>query len=127
MARRNLTLAGRWMEPTSAPNGDQIKLGPARKGGGGANGFLVMMLETDVQGEVGLAHGTLVPAAGWALGTLVSAAPSCVLEVSLGGDIWGARPWSLCLGNLSPWPWFLSCSPALTGKASFSETRAGCL
>lgn len=27
MAERNLMLAGRWMKPKSAPDGDQIKLG----------------------------------------------------------------------------------------------------
>lgn len=78
-----------------------------------------------MQGEVGSGpqqhprQCTLVPAAGWALGTLVSAAPGCVLEVSLGGGIWGARPWSLCLGNLSPWPWFLSLQSSPDWKSQF--------
>lgn len=34
MAAGNLTLAGRWLEPKSAPDGDQIKLGPGGGGGG---------------------------------------------------------------------------------------------
>lgn len=31
------------------------------------------------------------------------------------------------MGNLSPWPEFLSYSPTPTGKASFSKTGAGAL
>ena len=60
-------------------------------------------------------------------------APKGSLRGQLGG--WGYLgvvevPGSLSwwgMGNLSPWPEFLSYSPTPTGKASFSKTRAGTL
>lgn len=101
------------MEPTSAPNGDQIRLGL----GGGANSFLVMMLEM-CRGRWGLAHSSTLDTARLSLQQDGAWAP-WFLQVSLGGGIWGARPWSLCLGNLSPWPWFLSLQPSPDWKSQF--------
>lgn len=44
--------------------------------------------------------------------------PSCSLEASLSGGIWGTKHWAL-MGNLSPWPWFLSLQPNPNWKSQF--------